>query len=241
MAQPNLQAPFTLSRATIADLSELTSIEYDCFPPFVRKIFLGCHTRAELPKIQEIYAEKMRSDRHDIWIKAVDRETGKIIAASNWKIHVNGKSDGGIGDHPPPWLEGDEFEKSKQICEQMEEVRRRSMPGPFVRMCCDITRLIYSYLAVISHINVRPDLHICFTHSDYRRRGAGGLMLQWGCDLADQLGLPAWIEASEEGNLLYKAFGFYDFEKIEGELGGTNMIRDAKVELAVGGKPSAST
>jgi hypothetical protein len=62
------------------------------------------------------------------------------------------------------------------------------------------------------------------------------MMLQWGCNLADQLGLPAWVEASDEGNLLYKAFGFYDFEKIEGELGGWNMKRDAKIELAAGGK-----
>lgn len=232
-------APFALSRATLTDLTELTSLEYDCFPPFVRKIFLGCHSRDELPKIEEVYAEKMRDDRHDIWIKAMDRESGKIIAASNWKIHVNGNSDGGIGDHPPPWLKGEEFEQSKQICEQMEEVRRRCMPGPFVRMWFAFIRLSTSIVMLELLVDVTTDLHICFTHADYRRRGAGGMMLQWGCDLADQLGLPAWIEASDEGNFLYKAFGFYDFEKIEGELGGTNMKRDARVELAVGGKPKS--
>ena len=61
-------------------------------------------------------------------------------------------------------------------------------------------------------------------------------MLQWGCDLADQLFLPGWIEASVEGNFLYKAFGFYDYETIEGEIEGTNMRRDARKTGIEGGK-----
>lgn len=61
-------------------------------------------------------------------------------------------------------------------------------------------------------------------------------MLQWGTALADQLFLPAWIEASEEGNFLYKAYGFRDFEKIEGELSGTTMKREARSIPIEGGK-----
>lgn len=81
------------------------------------------------------------------------------------------------------------------------------------------------------------DLHICFTSNDYRRRGAGGMMMKWGCDLADLLGIPGWIEASPEGNFLYKTYGFYDYEKIEGEMaGGTNMRRDPKPLAFAGGK-----
>ena len=64
-------------------------------------------------------------------------------------------------------------------------------------------------------------------------------MMQYGCDLADQLFLPGWIEASDEGNFLYKTFGFYNFEKIGGELGGTNMKRDARTRPIRGGKPKA--
>ena len=61
-------------------------------------------------------------------------------------------------------------------------------------------------------------------------------MLQWGCDLMDLLQLPGWIEASAEGNFLYKAYGFYDFQKIDGELGGTNMKRDPRPSAIEGGK-----
>ena len=56
------------------------------------------------------------------------------------------------------------------------------------------------------------------------------MMMKWGCDLADALFLPGWIEASPEGNFLYKNFGFNEYEKInDGEMGeGTNMRRDAR-------------
>ena len=63
------------------------------------------------------------------------------------------------------------------------------------------------------------------------------MMLQWGCSVADALQLPGWIEASEEGNHLYKTFGFYDFESIKaGDLGGTNMRRNIVVKEIEGGK-----
>ena len=64
------------------------------------------------------------------------------------------------------------------------------------------------------------------------------MMMQWGVDVADSLCLPGWIEASPEGNFLYKRFGFYDFEEIrrddealgrKGEVLGMSMRRDARV------------
>lgn len=63
------------------------------------------------------------------------------------------------------------------------------------------------------------------------------MMMQWGCDIADQLFLPGWIEASPEGNHLYKVYGFYDFENAAAGLGGTNMRRDARKTVIEGGKP----
>ena len=87
--------------------------------------------------------------------------------------------------------------------------------------------------------DLSQDLHICFTHPDFRRRGAGHLLMQWGCDIADALSLPGYIEASREGNFLYKTFGFEDRESIEwdesdGE--GVAMVRDARKAGITGGK-----
>ena len=64
------------------------------------------------------------------------------------------------------------------------------------------------------------------------------MMLKWGCDLADQLFLPAWVEASPMGNHLYRRFGFRDVEvNEEGDvMQGSVMRREAKVEPLEGGK-----
>jgi hypothetical protein len=41
------------------------------------------------------------------------------------------------------------------------------------------------------------------------------MMVQWGADLADQLMLPAWVEASPFGHGLYAKYGFEDVERVE--------------------------
>jgi len=51
-------------------------------------------------------------------------------------------------------------------------------------------------------------LNMCFTHPEHRRRGVGRLLMDWGVKKADELGLPAYIEATDEGLELYKAYGF---------------------------------
>lgn len=66
------------------------------------------------------------------------------------------------------------------------------------------------------------------------------MMMQWGVDLMDSLFLPGWVEASPEGNALYKAFGFREFEKIgAAEMPGMSMIRAVRGGGIIGGKRSS--
>ena len=65
-------------------------------------------------------------------------------------------------------------------------------------------------------------------------------MLQWGVDKAHKLGLPCYIEASEEGRSLYRKYGFEEvgikeFDLAEYGLDGrggvgklTEMVRKPK-------------
>lgn len=48
------------------------------------------------------------------------------------------------------------------------------------------------------------------TRPEHKRRGAGSMLVQWGCDIADKDGVPAYIDASKAGAPLYKKFGFED-------------------------------
>lgn len=71
---------------------------------------------------------------------------------------------------------------------------------------------------------------------DHQRRGAGAMLVKWGCSQADKAGLPAFLEASDAGKKLYERNGFaavhteyFDLSKYDPSLTGleanTVMIR----------------
>lgn len=75
-----------------------------------------------------------------------------------------------------------------------------------------------------------------FLHPSYQRQGAGKLMMDWGCGLADHLGLPAWVEASPEGRGLYEKKGFklvqWYTKTSQVDAEGSILRRPAKTEMA---------
>ena len=84
-----------------------------------------------------------------------------------------------------------------------------------------------------------PVLGILVIHPKHQRRGAGAMLVQWGTDLADEAGLPCYLEASSKGYDLYKRKGFEDVEFLDMDMSkwgreGVNrhicMIRPAKVK-----------
>ncbi|KAK7942838.1 gnat family protein [Apiospora aurea] len=218
---PQEQPRFTLTRATPEDMDEVAQLEYECFPAFIRESFMGCRSEADLPRVAKRFGAEMRTNIHDLWILVRDKAPGpdggrgKLAAASNWRVYLNDAAAQQSDDAPMPWLaeRGDmeALERAQIVMDEMNTARKAANPDGFLH------------------------LHICFTSPEYRRKGAGSLMMQWGCDLADQLALPGWIEASPEGNSLYKAFGFHDVGKITGQgaMSGTFMKRDATTKLGV--------
>ena len=51
-------------------------------------------------------------------------------------------------------------------------------------------------------------------HRDCPRRGAGTLLVQWGLDHGESLGLPVYLEASVNGYPLYLKLGFHDIDVV---------------------------
>ena len=51
-------------------------------------------------------------------------------------------------------------------------------------------------------------LAVLVTDPKYQRRGAGNLLVEWGAKRADEDGLMAYLEATDEGRQLYERHGF---------------------------------
>jgi GNAT superfamily N-acetyltransferase len=70
-----------------------------------------------------------------------------------------------------------------------------------------------------------PDLDTVGTLPDYQWRGAGSLLVRWGCELADKDGVAAYVDASKEGMALYKKHGFVDLSPPNSEVASMARAR----------------
>ena len=55
-------------------------------------------------------------------------------------------------------------------------------------------------------------VNICCVSPKHRRRGAGRLLLEWGCKVGDEKDLEGFVESTEDGVKLYESAGFVKIE-----------------------------
>lgn len=84
------------------------------------------------------------------------------------------------------------------------------------------------------HLMLRLDLDTVATHPDYQRRGCGSMLVQWGCKLADENSVGAYVDASKDGAPLYEKCGFVD----ESEPGSGDIASMARRQNSLGDQRS---
>lgn len=57
-------------------------------------------------------------------------------------------------------------------------------------------------------------LDIIFTDPKHQSRGAGSMLVKWGVDRADEMGVEACLEATRFGRPVYEKFGFHATEQV---------------------------
>ncbi|KAF2195775.1 acyl-CoA N-acyltransferase [Zopfia rhizophila CBS 207.26] len=226
MPSPNL----TLSPLTPDEAHLYTAVRHESFRPLINKII---YTREPSKETLDKVTESIRKGIADgiYFMKVKDEETGEMLAGARWRfigpkeeVCVNGAEKGVIWERT--WEEVDKeltipepYEESdpriwKAFCELFNQSKRENMG-----------RRPYYVLDTL------------VTHPSHHRRGAGGMLIQWGCDQADTKGVEAYVEASQMGVPLYERYGFRRIKDIEldlGDFGGgekfvfTIMIRPAK-------------
>jgi len=133
------------------------------------------------------------------WLKVVDSETGIVVGAAQWYVHEKDPF-AGPEDHRVDaiwWPEGDQRKLVNMLFEQFLGPRELTMRRPclLLQICC-----------------VRPE---------YRRRGIGNTLVEWGTKKADEMRVEAFVEATEDGRPLYARHGFHYMNAI---------VLDAKVD-----------
>jgi len=161
------------------------------------------------PNTPENIAEKSAKALKDLkenpasrYLKVTDSETGEIVAGAQWLTYTNGNS---------------EAELDKMFKTDTGEPGYRADWEPVYAHLKDNRREI---------MGKRPYyyLNVLFTHPKHHRRGAGAMLLRWGMEEADRLGVECYMEASIEGRPLYERNGF-------------KVIKEAKFDMAEFGRP----
>lgn len=230
--------PNTLKQepANVDDIPALTDLWFAAFTdPVLRRLW------PDTPGVRKWWDE---ANRHDMlnkpfqrYIKIIDpsssssstyegqgdgkKATPRIIAYAKWDLAMPEER----GRRYPPW-HGDMPEHECDMFFEREENERRRVMGNRRHYCMMIHPCFLRsgrYLP-LTMTTTYIDLDTLATHPDYQRRGAGSMLLKWGCELADRHGVALYVDASKAGAPLYERFGFVD----EGELGNgkvASMVR----------------
>ncbi|KAI9650467.1 hypothetical protein NHQ30_000483 [Ciborinia camelliae] len=139
------------------------------------------------------------------WVYVVDEGNGAIIGACQWLIFTE-----------TPWPN----ELPKIVATWWPEGEGRDFATEFVRQC---------YAPRQQWMN-RPHIALNQTsvHPEYRGKGVGAILMKWGTDKADELGLEGFIEASDSGRGLYEKHGFRTLMKLSMSLEKKNASGEWK-------------
>jgi GNAT superfamily N-acetyltransferase len=122
----------------------------------------------------------------------------RIVGISQWRIYPHERSPEELAEEKK-WAEADEAEHG------LPEGQNKKMMDSFVAVHGALKE---KYLGRNAYVY----LHVLMTRPGFQRKGVGALLMQWGVDQADALGLPAYIEATDQGAGLYKKFGFREID-----------------------------
>ena len=213
--------PFELTElkddAEFKELVEVERLSYETPLCRLLNLFFPIHGQgpearaAALHEATERHIGWHRGDPSSRWLKVIDTETGRLVGAACWHTYENNPFTEPSEDECMWFPAGEEREMANDLMEQFVTPRMSYMGKP--HMCMSL-RIPWP-----GQTNTTaPVLEICFVHPDFRRRGAGRLLMNWGVARADELEVEAYIDATAEGKPLYEAYGFVAAKRLDFQL-----------------------
>ncbi|EMD97305.1 hypothetical protein COCC4DRAFT_140314 [Bipolaris maydis ATCC 48331] len=218
MPDPNLQ----ISLLDPSEAEQYMRIRHEVFRNTVNHMLYprGEPSQATLSKV----TESIRTGIADgvLFLKCVDASTGEMIAGARWR-------------YVKPQQEGAALRTWEEVDADLK------LPEPYEESDPEMWNEVFSVMNANKRevLGQKPCyvLDTLVTLPQHERRGAGGMLVRWGCERADEAGVVAFLEASPAGAPLYARFGFQRVKEVSFDLrkwGGTTtldltlMVRPAK-------------
>lgn len=214
---------FVLSRAGKRDVDQLVALAFRTFTGDMMTIFFGHGEPSSYAYTKRVFLGffqdptdtllKIEDVDSEVEVDIIDEQTGeptgterqtRIVCGADWKIFPNYVSD-------KPMF-------GKLIAEGGKELTSADMsylPDPEEASASASIMNQYLERRRRQQQEAHMLLYLLFADPEYQRKGLGKMVVRWGNAVADALMLPIWLEGSEEGQGLYRQFGYVAREPVK--------------------------
>ncbi|KAK8106248.1 GNAT family acetyltransferase [Apiospora kogelbergensis] len=231
----SLAPQFTMARCTPADVPQLWDIYSAAFLG-TRFCYFWPASRAAMARWSDLRFRKRFQDPTDHEFKVVDGETGQIAGFVRWLVpeamgpvmeegfRTFSEAESGLaeGVDVPDMAEGapahawtNFFEPIKASGVKWDSAHKLSQSNPaFSKSKVSTWELFFLYGIRADWKSIVLDLTLLCVHPSYQGRGLSNALLKPMLDLADQLGVTAYLEALENATPVYEKLGFRRVDEI---------------------------
>ena len=156
-------------------------------------------------------------DAENRYVKAIDSNSGQIVAVSEWTFaldvgkQANKDAVDPYGQPPDNWPINGNWELRRFFERNTEKWVEQHLSGkPY------ISRSLHPPMEM--HADTLLVLNILVTHPDFQHRGVATKLLNWGVEQADRLGVVMALESTPAGLEMYKRVGFREVDVIKADM-----------------------
>ncbi|KAI0852433.1 hypothetical protein F5Y00DRAFT_258839 [Daldinia vernicosa] len=188
------------------DFDEILPVLYAAFgEPYnsLRKWFIPVHTtvKAAVEDAKARYIKSWKQHAGIHWVKVTDDNSGSIVGAAKWEVCER------VSPSNKP-------QKPIDAYWHIEGTEEKAFAG----------QLITSLKGFMKDRMARPHIELeqLAVHPDYRKRGVGRLLTNWGIQKADDMGLECCAESVRFAVPIYERYGFGNVDYLDPDLTTSN-------------------
>ena len=228
---------YKIALVEAADLPTITTIQWSALRgnPLTQTLYPRGPT-SELAKFTTASYERARAYPSVRILKAVDDETGQIVAFAKWIIYENNGR-----RYEQQDIRDEASTELPEVAEWNKEPKVQLPPHCYTRALNDwnnsIARMRKGIIGRRKHSCLFSSKHslscyfacysmnlyvldILHTHPSQQGKGAGGCLVNWGIVEADKGGAQCYVETPVAGYSLFRRSGFQNVTEMSLDLGG---------------------